>query len=88
MDNLYHCTDQVGMDYLSPGKWVHEGFVTVPKINRNVTMSDQDQIREGWTMGRLWLLWSGILAVSIVVSLATVVPRMPKLQDLPLSQKK
>lgn len=66
---LYYCTDEVGAGFLTPGNWVHGELAVVPEIDANVSMSDPDQILAGWTVGRLWVLWGGLLASCAGVSL-------------------
>lgn len=65
---LYHCTDEIGFGLLSPGDWVHEDVAAVPKIDPSATMSEPDQILTGWSIGRLRVLWLGMIGASLLVS--------------------
>jgi hypothetical protein len=51
---VYHCTDDIGRGFIFPGDWYHPG---------------PDWIKEGWSNGRLWEVWSSIAAVVIVLTL-------------------
>jgi len=66
-DKLYNCTDPGWLDFLSPGDWVHGQFAIVPIIKRGA-MSDPDTIKAGWSISRLWYLWSSFIAVSVIIS--------------------
>lgn len=77
-DTLYHCTDSGGLDYLSPGLWVHDP-VAVEKVVYSRSMSEPDTIRAGWTMKALWALWFSFVSASVVVSgLLARVPWVPR----------
>jgi hypothetical protein len=60
---LYHCTDSLWLDYLQgPSGWVHGTPAGQPG-------NFGDAIRPGWSIGRLEVLWSSLLAGSVIVSL-------------------
>ncbi len=67
---VYLCTDSVPFDYISPGEWIHGSFETVDSISslRARGMEDPDAIIKGWTLGRLWAIWGGLFAASILLS--------------------
>jgi hypothetical protein len=69
---VYGCSDGGSWDY-----WIRDWAtigngsypaVTVKKINIQ-SMSDPDQLKEGWTVARLWTLWYTFLTGSILASL-------------------
>jgi hypothetical protein len=66
--HIYNCTDDNLIGFLTPGFWVHGNYVTVPEINPHDSMSKPDSIKEGWSVGKLWLLWLSFVAASVVVS--------------------
>ena len=69
---LYNCTDNVGFDFLHPGDWVHDfGGHPVAVVNQVVvgrSMSEPDEIKTGWSIPRLWLLWCSWFGASLLVS--------------------
>lgn len=65
---LYQCTDGGGLDYLSLGDWVHDGFIEVPRIHEARSMSEPDQLLEGWSESQLQRLRAGCVFISIMVS--------------------
>jgi hypothetical protein len=67
-NRLYHCTDDLPLDYLQPGHWVHQP-VTVSEVTGSGSMSEPDTIRSGWTERSLIGLWFAFAGGSIVVSL-------------------
>lgn len=69
MGKLYYCTDEIGLDFLSPGDWVHGEVDSVSQIDSSVTMSEPDQILVGWSVGRLWVLWGAMFGGSLLLSL-------------------
>jgi hypothetical protein len=75
-DRLYHCTDAAGLDFLSPGGWVHDP-ITVAGVMRSLSMEEPDTIRRGWSVSGLWGLWWAFVAFSVGVSL--VIARLPSL---------
>ena len=66
-NRLYNCTDDSPLDYLRPGHWVHQP-VAVRHVTSGRSMSEPDTIKEGWSVWRLWLLWSSSVAGSLIVS--------------------
>jgi len=72
-DQLYDCTDDNMTGFLRPGGWVHRfggrEVVAVPKIAHDHSMSEPDTIKEGWSIGRLWVLWLSFCLVSAGISL-------------------
>jgi len=69
MGKLYYCTDEIGFDFLSPGDWVHGEVITVPEIDKSVSMSEPDQILAGWSVARLWGLWAGMIGASLLLAI-------------------
>ena len=67
---LYHCTDALFFDFLQPGNWVHGKIDYVPEIDVHRSMSLHDEVKEGWTVFDLWLLWSGFWFASAAISCA------------------
>ena len=65
---LFNCTDSLPFNFLNPGDWVHGHYVTVPQINPNDPMDKPDSIKEGWTIPKLWFLWSSFVAAAVAVS--------------------
>jgi hypothetical protein len=78
-DHLYNCTDDVPLDYLHPGDWVHHA-VSSPVVSGHRSMSEPDVIMQGWSLLDLWVLWLGFIAGSFVVSFLAA--------RLPLSKRK
>jgi len=66
-NHIYNCTDDLPLDYLQPGQWVHNP-VAVRHVVSGRSMSEPDTIKEGWSVWRLWLLWSSSVAGSLIVS--------------------
>src|SRR3954453_2505834 len=71
---LYVCTDSVPFEFLHPGDWVHQP-VTVERIVAARSMSEADTIRAGWSITRLWLLWSSFVGGSVIISV--LLARLP-----------
>jgi hypothetical protein len=67
-DKLYNCTDEVGLDFLQPGNWIHGNYITVSQIVTGRSMSEPDTIKQGWSIPKLWLLWLAFVFVSVAVS--------------------
>ena len=80
---IYHCTDSVGLDYLFPGDWVHPPVETVDMIVEHHDMSMPDRLKAGWTLGKLWMAWFGMLGASLIISLllASRLGKGPQLGD-------
>jgi hypothetical protein len=72
-ERLYDCTDDGFLGFWRPGNWVHSWpqhpVAVVPQVVHDRSMSEPDTIKEGWTVARLWGLWSVFVGVSLVVSL-------------------
>jgi hypothetical protein len=74
-NRIYLNTDDGdGGGYISPGHWVgnDEGFpvITVPRVIPE-HMSDRtnpDELKTGWTMTRLWVVWWMFFGTSLLVS--------------------
>lgn len=78
-ERLYDCTDAIGLDYLHPGDWVHGHVAVVHQVVHGRSMSEPDTIKEGWSVGRLWLLWLAFFAGSLIVSIGfALIPWVPK----------
>ena len=69
---LYDCTDDCGIGFLIPGGWVHEfdgrKLVTVSRIVHGRPMSEPDTILQGWSIPKLWGLWSLLAATCLGIS--------------------
>jgi hypothetical protein len=79
----YRHIDDIGwFGFLSPGQWVDETVVTVPKLILTPATWHMDEngyvpdtILEGWSVPRLWRYWWSYLAVDLAVALAlTAIP--------------
>ena len=71
-DHIYSCSDGV-MCYPIPADLLaltHDEWPLkfVPEIVRPTSMSDPDLIKEGWTVGELWILWAVFLNLSLAIS--------------------
>jgi hypothetical protein len=69
---VYDCTDPA-LGYLSPDGWVGGNkfpVVVVKQIVSGRSISEPDEIKEGWSVARLWCLWSSFFAGSLIVSFA------------------
>jgi hypothetical protein len=53
-ENLYTCTDPLFLDFIFPGDWYHP--------------EHGDIIKAGWSESNLWVLWSSMLATSVVIA--------------------
>jgi hypothetical protein len=71
---LYNCTDDLPLDYLQPGHWVHQPEA-VPQVTGRRSMSEPDTIRTGWSVRGLWVLWFSFVGGSVIVSL--LLARLP-----------
>ncbi|WP_159435071.1 hypothetical protein [Rubritalea squalenifaciens] len=65
---VYHCTDGLWLDFFSPGQWVHEPVERVIAVDRAAGMGEADSMLYGWSVGRLWLLWGGMVAMCLSLS--------------------
>jgi len=68
---IYYCTDAVGFEFLMPGSWVHGELEIVDDVQKasSRTMSEPDVILRGWTVGRLWMIWSVMFGSTVVMGL-------------------
>jgi hypothetical protein len=68
---IYYCTDDIGFDYLIPGNWVHGEIEYVDDVGAAMSrsMSEPDVLLRGWSVARLWLIWSVMFGSSLVVAL-------------------
>jgi hypothetical protein len=68
---IYHCTDDVWLEYLTPGDWVHGEieYVDDVPLAMSRTMSDPDVLLRGWTVGRLWMVWAAMFGSSLALGL-------------------
>ena len=66
-NHLYNCTDDFPLDFLQPGNWVHHPD-TVTHVSGGRSMSEPDQIKQGWTITGLWALWLAIVLGSLAIS--------------------
>ena len=63
---LYYCTDGGTLDFICVGDWVHHPESVKHIVPRS--MSEPDEIKAGWSLTLLWVLWSTFLAVSVFLS--------------------
>ncbi len=64
---VYYCTDGGTLDFLiSVGDWVHNPESVAHVAPRS--MSEPDEIKNGWSMTGLWWLWFAFVAVSVAIS--------------------
>jgi hypothetical protein len=68
---IYYCTDEIGLDFLMPGNWVHGEIEYVDDVSAAMSrsMNEPDVLLRGWSVGRLWLIWSAMFGSSLVVAL-------------------
>lgn len=68
---IYHCTDDDWLGYLRPGDWVHGEIDYVDDVPSALlrTMSDPDVLLRGWTVGRLWMVWTAMFGSSLAIGL-------------------
>ena len=68
---IYYCTDEAGLGYIHPGSWVHGRIEIVDNVPSATSrsMGDPDVMRRGWTVERLWVVWSTMFGVSVVLAL-------------------
>jgi len=82
---LYDNTDENMMGFLDPFSgdfWIGEGgfpVVTVQHVVHGRGMSEPDEIKEGWSIPKLWCLWFSFVVFSLVISIVfarvTWIPR-------------
>ena len=63
---VYYCTDGGTLDFLFVGDWVHHPE-SVAQVGPR-SMSEPDEIKNGWSVTGLWSLWSTFVAGSILTS--------------------
>jgi len=71
--NVYLNTDDGdGGGYLNPGGWVgsHGTFpvVTLKQLTQDTPMSHPDELKEGWTISRLLVVWWCMFGSSVAMS--------------------
>ena len=73
---IYYCTDDIGLDYVIPGNWVHGEIEYVDDVSTAMSrsMSEPDVLLRGWSVGRLWLIWSAMFGSSLVLALFMALP--------------
>jgi hypothetical protein len=64
--HLYYCTDCVGFDFLFAGDWVHHPVAVAHIVPRS--MSEPDEIKQGWGITGLWCLWGAFVFASAIIS--------------------
>jgi hypothetical protein len=78
---VYDCTDPL-FGYLSPDGWVGGNnfpVVVVKKVISGRSMSEPDELKEGWSVPGLWVLWGSFFASSLIVSF--LLARLPWPKD-------
>lgn len=79
-DQVYLCTDPLD-GYLTPDNWVGNGedsddgypIVFVDHLVDTGAMNDPDELKMGWSVGRLWYAWYSLFGLSLIVSLLVAV---------------
>jgi hypothetical protein len=64
---IYYCTDGGSMDFICPGDWVHHPESVAQIVPHS--MSQPDEIKNGWSIAGLWNLWFGFVGVSMAASI-------------------
>jgi hypothetical protein len=84
---LYDNTDENMMGFIHPfylDGWIGQvnfPVVAVQHVVHGRSMSDPDEIKEGWSISKLWCLWFSFVAVSLVISVMLArVPWIPRRQ--------
>lgn len=87
---LYDNTDDNMAGFFSPffgDFWVGEGnslVVAVPHVVHGRSMSDPDEIKQGWSIPKLCCLWCSFVVVSLVISILFArTPVIPGRQTIP-----
>jgi len=68
---IYDCTDPL-FGYLSPDGWIGgDNFpvVVVKQVVSGRSMGEPDEIKEGWSVTDLWVLWFLFFGASLVISI-------------------
>lgn len=72
-ENIYDCTDdEILPGYLNPNGWVGNNnwpVVVVKQVVPGRPMSGPDQIKEGWSIAGLWVLWFLFFVTSLLISI-------------------
>src|SRR5437667_7669776 len=63
---IYYCTDGGTLDFVFVGDWVHQPQSVAHVAPRS--MSEPDEIKNGWSLIGLWCLWSAFVAGSVLIS--------------------
>jgi hypothetical protein len=74
---IYHCTDDTGFGFLTPGDWVHGQVATVTSIDVARPISEPDVILESWSQTKLWIAWIAMALVAVMIPLAVPI-RSPR----------
>jgi hypothetical protein len=84
---LYDNTDDNMMGFIHPfylDGWIGQGkfpVTAVPQVVHGRSMSEPDEIKEGWSIPKLWCLWFSFVAVSLIISIVFArVPWIPRRQ--------
>ena len=87
---VYDCTDPL-FGYLSPDGWIGGNnfpVVVVKHVDSGRPMKDSDEIKEGWSVTRLWYLWSTLFGGSLITSFLLARMSWPSsLKELASSRK-
>jgi hypothetical protein len=72
---IYNDSDDDLFGFFSPGAWVsnwdgQHPVVSVDRIAPESSMGDPDEIKKGWSVAGLWGLWSSLVGVSVMISIA------------------
>ena len=68
---IYDCTDPL-FGYLSPDGWIGgDNFpvVVVKQVVSGRSMGEPDEIKEGWSVADLWVLWVLFFGISLFISI-------------------
>jgi hypothetical protein len=63
---VYYCTDGGTLDFIFVGDWVHHPESVAHVAPRS--MSEPDEIKDGWSITGLWYLWAAFVAISVFLS--------------------
>jgi hypothetical protein len=64
---VYYYTDGGPLDFLfGVGDWVHDAESVAQVVPRS--MSEPDEIKNGWSIAGLWCLWGVFIALSGAIS--------------------
>jgi hypothetical protein len=80
--NIYDCTDPL-FGYLYPDGWVGGNNFPVEAVDKVVSgrsPSEPDELKKGWNIAGLWVLWGSFFASSLIVSFALA--RLPWPENL------